>query len=48
MKSCTHKNALTAQDIIISNPLRSPGVKELEIVTLYTVACVGSEHLATY
>ena len=48
IKSCTYKNALTVQDIIMSNPLRSVGVIELEIVTLYTVACEESEHVATY
>ena len=30
---------LTVQDMIISNPLRSAGVTELETVTLYTGAC---------
>ena len=29
-------NLLTVQDIVISNPLRSAGVIELETVTLYT------------
>ena len=29
-------NILTVQDIIISNPLKSSGVVELEIVVLYT------------
>lgn len=33
---------LTVQDIIISNPLRSVGVRELETVTLYTVVYGGS------
>ena len=32
-------NLLTVQDIIISNPLRSAGVIELETVTLYTGPC---------
>ena len=27
----------------MSNPFRSAGVRELEIVTLYTVVCGGSE-----
>ena len=35
--------SLTVQDIIISNPLRSAGVRELEIVTLYAVVYGGSE-----
>ena len=29
-------NILTVQDIIISNPLKSAGVIELDIVVLYT------------
>ena len=31
------ESSLTVQDIIMSNPLRSVGVTELEIVTLYAV-----------
>ena len=33
----TYDPLLTVQDILISNPVRSAGVRELEIVTLYTV-----------
>ena len=31
---CMQKSSLTVHDIIMSNPLRSAGVRELEIVTL--------------
>ena len=37
------ESSLTVQDIIMSNPFRSAGVRELEIVTLYTVVYGGSE-----
>ena len=37
------ESSLTVQDIIMSNPLRSAGVRELEIVTLYAVVYGGSE-----
>ena len=33
----TYDPLLTVHDIVMSNPLRSAGVRELEIVTLYTV-----------
>ena len=33
----TYDPLLTVQDIVMSNPLRSAGVTELETVTLYTV-----------
>ena len=37
------ESSLTVQDIIMSKPLRSAGVRELEIVILYTVVYGGSE-----
>ena len=38
-----HAELLTVQDIIMSNPFRSAGVRELEIVTLYAIIYGGSE-----
>ena len=43
MQRPTAESSLTFQDIIMSNPLRSAGVRELEIVTLYAVVYGGSE-----
>ena len=42
------ESSLTVQDIIMSNPLRSAGVRELEIVTLYAVVYGGSENILFY
>ena len=36
------ESSLTVHDIIMSNPLRSGGVSELEIITSYTVVYGGS------
>ena len=42
------ESSLTVQDIIMSNPLRSAGVRELETVTLYAVVYGGSETYFLY
>ena len=42
------ESSLTVQDIIMSNPLRSAGVRELETVTLYAVVYGGSENIFYY
>ena len=43
MQRPTAESSLTFQDIIMSNPLRSAGVRELEIATFYAVVYGGSE-----
>ena len=47
MYVCTYICTLTVQDIIISNPLKSAGVIELEVVMLYSDGGSVKIHITT-